>query len=370
MEEHIWIVADLTQKQRKLSNSTWLSPWTTRQKTWQEGSKSPKARGALATGQSRREDCPIREEGRRGISQSDDGTGRNYKSDSTNNCSIQIRLTMAANFLACDVVKSCDSVINSVRASSLNFSIQETPYSLFLTIRKSFLKSTHVFSPSPIKVARENPAIVHDLEIRMKSAEKANLTLKENYEDAISGEECHKTINELKQLKLREEKIEAPKAKVIELENKFKHDKTVLEGELEEAEKKWKLQNKSLKVKDKEMHDLKKQNEYTEEILMKVKAEYKDFNVKINKEKEFLNSLIPSLKADSLECNNCDVKVESVKALKMHKRAVHMKSNLTQTEESVLEDKCVQFSEDKIVETLDQNAQVSSKYLCTSFRYY
>ena len=118
---------------------------------------------------------------------------------------------------------------------------------------------------------------------------------------------------------------------------------------MEEAEKKWKLQNKSLKVKDKEMHDLKKQNEYTEEILMKVKAEYKDCKVKINKEKEFLNSLIPSLKADSLECNNCDVKVESVKALKMHKRAVHMKSNLTQTEESILEDKCVQFSEDKIV---------------------
>ena len=71
-----------------------VSPLTTRQKTWQEESQSPKARGALATGQSRREDCPIREEGRRGISQSDDGTGRNYKSDSTNNCSIQIRLTI------------------------------------------------------------------------------------------------------------------------------------------------------------------------------------------------------------------------------------------------------------------------------------
>ena len=109
---------------------------------------------------------------------------------------------------------------------------------------------------------------------------------------------------------------------------------------------------------------------------MKVKAEYTDLRVKMNKEKkdeekkdkekkakksekkEFMNSLIPSLKGDGLECNNCDVKVESVS------------SKLAQTEETVQKDKCVQvsvqeFSEDKTVQTLDPKAPVvTSKYPC------
>ena len=104
---------------------------------------------------------------------------------------------------------------------------------------------------------------------------------------------------------------------------------------------------------------------------MKVKAEYTDLRVKMNKEKkdeekkakksekkEFMNSLIPSLKGDGLECNNCDVKVESVS------------SKLPQTEETVQKDKCVQvsvqeFSEDKTVQTLDPKAPVvTSKHPC------
>ena len=38
---------------------------------------------------------------------------------------------------------SYDSVIECVRASSLNFSCQETPYSFYITLRKSFRKASH-----------------------------------------------------------------------------------------------------------------------------------------------------------------------------------------------------------------------------------
>ena len=38
---------------------------------------------------------------------------------------------------------SCDSVINSVRASSLNFSCQEKPFPFNITIRKSSRKASH-----------------------------------------------------------------------------------------------------------------------------------------------------------------------------------------------------------------------------------
>ena len=83
-----------------------------------------------------------------------------------------------------------------------------------------------------------------------------------------------------------------------------------------------------------------------------------------------MNRLIPSLKGDWLECDKCDVKVESVKAFKLHERAVHMSSSLAQTEETVQKDKCVQFSvqefsEDKTVQTLESKAHVvTSKYPC------
>lgn len=90
-------------------------------------------------------------------------------------------------------------------------------------------------------------------------------------------------------------------------------------------------------VKDKEIHDLKKTNEQTAENLVKVNAEYKDIKAKVNKEKkdeekkankiekkEFLNSLTHSLKEESLECDICNMNVESLKGLKMHERIVHI----------------------------------------------
>ena len=43
---------------------------------------------------------------------------------------------MARDLLQVNI--KCDSVLNTVRTSGLNFSCQETPYSLYLTLRKSF----------------------------------------------------------------------------------------------------------------------------------------------------------------------------------------------------------------------------------------
>ena len=38
----------------------------------------------------------------------------------------------------------CDNILNSVRISNLNYACQEKPYSIFLTIRKSWRKGQHV----------------------------------------------------------------------------------------------------------------------------------------------------------------------------------------------------------------------------------
>ena len=133
-------------------------------------------------------------------------------------------------------MKSCDLVIRSVRAPSLNFSIQETPFSLYLTIRKSFSKSTPVISPPPIvPAALENQAILHDLENKIKSIENANLVFKESYEKALSEcKECHKTIGDLKvKLKLYDVKFETQETKVDVIVNNFKLGIRILEYQIE-----------------------------------------------------------------------------------------------------------------------------------------
>ena len=81
---------------------------------------------------------------------------------------------MAAIF---NVQNSCDFVIRSVRDSFLNYSIQETPFYLYITIRKSFSKassdSTHISSIlQQTKVSEE---------LEQKDGDLENLTVKEGY---------------------------------------------------------------------------------------------------------------------------------------------------------------------------------------------
>ena len=46
--------------------------------------------------------------------------------------------------------KSCDLILNSVRYSNLNFSVTETPFPMYFTIRKSFIKNQNSVEISSI----------------------------------------------------------------------------------------------------------------------------------------------------------------------------------------------------------------------------
>ena len=80
---------------------------------------------------------------------------------------------MAVNSPVISVKNSCDFIINSVRNSALNFSSQETPYSLYLTIRKSFVKSTIFPSEQKFSDIRETSVscAVEQLKCKLKDAE-------------------------------------------------------------------------------------------------------------------------------------------------------------------------------------------------------
>ena len=89
--------------------------------------------------------------------------------------------TMAANS---SIQKSCDLVLASVRSSSLNYSSQETPFSIYLTIRKSFSKATFNQSPGcdSNHQNRDQDILVETLKSNIKALEDKNLHLVHSYE--------------------------------------------------------------------------------------------------------------------------------------------------------------------------------------------
>jgi exonuclease VII small subunit len=102
-----------------------------------------------------------------------------------------------------NVKNSCDNVLTSVRDSSLNFSLQETPFSIYITIRKSFLRCrSDSLDKNPSNYKEEQTSgksqELEDLITKLKSEEKSNLALKNNYEEAIEDSaKCYQRIQDL-----------------------------------------------------------------------------------------------------------------------------------------------------------------------------
>ena len=84
------------------------------------------------------------------------------------------------------VETSCSIIMNTVKSLPLNYNITETPYSIYLTLRKSLLKNSE-----GLKVENKDEKI--------RKLELANSNLSASLEDAVNECEEHaKTISELK----------------------------------------------------------------------------------------------------------------------------------------------------------------------------
>ena len=285
---------------------------------------------------------------------------------------------MSANFGMLTVQNSCDFVLRSVRDSFLNYSIQETPFSLYLTVRKSFSRSkpdqsnpsaasNQIFSSLvQNKMCKEEDSYLESLKTKLKSLEDSNRILQQDYEKATNdSEESYKKNEQLEARIKSYEKIAAEIHKKDKIIDRLSQEKKSLESDLEDIEKNWKNLNKSLKSKDKEMHDIQKENVIVAENLVKVKTDLNNLTIKVNKEKkdeekkqkkrekkEFLDPLKSSSVVAMFECNKCDVKTETSDNLKTHERSCHMNSISVQTEETVKECKIVG---DKSVQTVEEN---------------
>ena len=316
---------------------------------------------------------------------------------------------MATNSKLQSVENSCELIITSVRDSLLNFSLQETPFSIYITIRKSLAKNKlfsqdsdqiHLQNKQQNKIGEDKKELLEKeivkLKMMLKTSEDANLILKKNYEEAVDDcEQCYKQIKDL------ETKIEGYEQKIVikdeislsnqkseNLIKKLKDDNAKLEGDLEDVEKKWKVLNKLVKVKEKEIHDLEKENSNLSDNLLQMKTKFTNLTANVNREKkqeekklkkqerkEFMENLKAETCILNFGCDKCNLKFETLSKLVNHERMLHMKNNSSQTDVRIMEDKVVQYNNceficDKSNQTHEEKTSVDEveycfkKYLC------
>ena len=201
---------------------------------------------------------------------------------------------MARNYPVFNVEKSCEIIVKTVRNSQLNYAVQETPYSLYLTIRKSFAKNSSSSNSNPSfsdildsekSVVEEKIVLekeVEKLKKMLKVSEGTNQILQENYEETLSdSEKCHEQIKNLQNsLLTNEQKV------VVKGEPFLKGDRVELEKEFDIAEKNLRDLKKLVKIKDKEIHDLKRDNVNVSENLEEIKNKFATLTAKVNREKK------------------------------------------------------------------------------------
>jgi chromosome segregation protein len=185
-----------------------------------------------------------------------------------------------------DAISTCEIILNQLKATNLNFVLQETPFSAFITIRKSFIKSFHRNVPG-----------------KQLSSEKKNQLSDENIKALVAENEFLKS--ELKKEKNRscilEEELNESKMKIDGLHGGFKQS---------EMERK-KLDNLVLE-KEKEIQKVKQES----------KAQMEE-NVSLrDKLKTASKSLKNSDKEANKAVNKCDNLEDSVTRLKAEKASL------------------------------------------------
>ena len=259
---------------------------------------------------------------------------------------------------------ACENVLKNLKISRLTFTVQETPFSAYVTIRKKFIPNAPAETLSSSLGDLQTVNMLTTLEILNKE----NSTLKSKLKDAENqSDELIENNESLKELSHQSEfdKIELVNQieKLSKEVEEFKVENRHLRDELESIEKDGKAFNKVLKQKDKQLHDLEKANTSLKENLQSVRSEFSSFKSEVNRErkeiektkkkiekKQFLDNLKSESKESTLKCETCDQCLTNKEDLRHHMLNHHRETSSTQTISEVYVDKKIQ------VKTIDFNA--------------
>ena len=197
--------------------------------------------------------------------------------------------------MATNLETTCNFLLHTIRTSGLNFSCQETPFSIYVTLRKSFIQSRftqtsesksaheHLSNESELTKVKDN---FEKLFATHKNLEEAYVKTKNDFEDAI--EECQSNYKIIENLRsLNEEKS----VRIVNLDSEIKNlkdNKKSLEIKNENVLK----ENKSIK---KETTELRNEIKSTSKELKSLKKENRDISHDFEKKIEALESKNRSL---------------------------------------------------------------------------
>ena len=149
------------------------------------------------------------------------------------------------------IFSTYDRIMNCVRSSNLNFACQETPYSLYLTIRKSKVKNDNKQSSSPVIGNYEVESLV-----------KENLSLRERLRNLENKLDAFEDTN-----KMLEEKLASAEGKVLKAykenlknEDEMKNLRNVIKDNNNDISKLKCEKKEVMKEMKKKVHDLDKSN--------------------------------------------------------------------------------------------------------------
>ena len=262
--------------------------------------------------------------------------------------------------------KNCDTILDRVRSSNLNFVLQETPFSIFLTIRKSFNKnlSNQPYPEPNLDSDVHDSDKLSDLMAELKSLrtenknikakkellEQSQVTLAKNYAEEVTECEHLKgeligNVSKLNNLQNNFEKMNS-NLKIIENEKKqlgVKHEKTCAE----------------VKVLKSEKDDLEKEKSKIIIALKTAKKEGKEKNHEHEKIIKKKDETIEDLLAFKL------IKTSEEKSLRNKQKKLEKKlRSVQQIEQEVKEHKTLDLNDNEPKpESLDENLEISDEKL-------
>ena len=158
-----------------------------------------------------------------------------------------------------NIQQSCDRILNNVRCSNLNFSLNETPFSIYITIRKSLTKVHHVANPQVLFDASQ-AALGYNLTrttvVENDALKKEVKELKKNLEDSEDVVKCFETKIGAAEAQLYKhfKEVQQWKDTVIKKDDEIESLKSVIKRNNSEKSKTTLDLNslkKSLKIKEK-----------------------------------------------------------------------------------------------------------------------
>ena len=240
---------------------------------------------------------------------------------------------------------ACENVLKNLKISRLTFTVQETPFSAYVTIRKKFIPN----APAETLSSSLGDLQIENMFKTLEILNKENSTLKSKLKDAEN--QSDKLIENNESLKELSHQSEFDKIELVNQIEKlskeveeFKVENRRIRDELESIEKDDKAFNKVLKQKDKQLHDLEKANTSLKENLQSVRSEFSSFKSEVNRErkeiektkkkiekKQFLDNLKSESKESTLKCETCDQCLTNKEDLRHHMLNHHRETSSTQT---------------------------------------